>query len=711
MTLTAERPRSPTGAAAVELFMRPSSVAVVGVSAKPKTAGRTVLANLALNAFAGEVHVVGRADGEIDGHKVKPSIDELPEGVDLAVFTLPAGGVKEALEACARRRVRAVTIFSSGFAEAGNREAQDELVEIAEGGGMAILGPNCLGYTNLVDGMPISFANARTVPAFPTDGKHPAVAMVSQSGGLMAFASLTLAARALPVSYTVATGNEAGIGMPDFIRFFAQDEATKVIALYLEEIRDPQGFLAAAAEARAAGKSLVAIHPGRGEKGRSAIQSHTGALAGDYATMQTHLARAGVVLVDTLEEWVDVIELLARYPVPPTRGPGVLTFSGGFCAIAHDFFEDLGLEMPRLTERTEAELAPQLPSYIPPRNPLDLGTQAIWQPELTGIGTSALIRDEAVGSVLVAINSGTAASQAIYGPHFIEALKGQAKPAILGFPAPDLNAEFEAAVHENGLILSRSLERSMRALARVTHHGRDLERAARSVAAAPFETLPVLGSGPQPEWLGKQLLAAIGVRTPAGGLATDLAAAEAIAAKVGYPVALKAQAGTLAHKTEAGGVLLGIKDAADLRAAWQSLHDNVAKAQPGLVLDGVLVERMADKGLELVIGAKRDPKWGPVVLVGLGGIWVEALGDVRLLPADMAESDIVEELYRLRSAKLLDGVRGAPPADVEAVARTAALVGRLMLTVPEIVEIDLNPVFVHAKGQGLTAVDALVITR
>jgi acyl-CoA synthetase (NDP forming) len=526
----------------------------------------------------------------------------------------------------------------------------------------------------------------------------------------MAYASLTLAARALPVSYTVATGNEAGIGVPDFIDFFARDAVTRVIALYLEEVRDPGGFLAAAARARSAGKSLVAIHPGRGERGKAAVQSHTGALAGDYATMSVHLARSGVVLVETLEEWVDVIELLARYPEPPTRGPGVLTFSGGFCAIAHDFFEDLGLEMPPITEETVAELAPQLPAYIPPRNPLDLGTQAIWQPELTGIGTSALIEDESVGSVLVAVNSGTAKSQGVYGPHFVAALKGQKKPAILGFPAPEMNEAFEASIRENGLVLSRSLERSMRALARVTHHGRDLERAARSVSHAPFGELPALGAGPQPEWLGKALLGAIGVRTPEGGLATSLAAAQEIAAQVGYPIALKAQAGALAHKTEAGGVMLGIADADALAAAWTMLHDNVARARPGLALDGVLVERMASKGLELMIGARRDPKWGPVVLVGLGGIWVEALGDVRLLPPDMAEADIVEEMGKLRSAKLLEGFRGAPRVDLAAVARTASLIGRLITTVPAIVEIDLNPVFVHGEGEGLTAVDALVVT-
>ncbi|MCW2395317.1 MULTISPECIES: acetate--CoA ligase family protein [unclassified Sphingobium] len=698
------------GADAVALFMRPRSIAVIGVSAKPKTAGRTVLANLQLNAFDGDVHVVGRAEGEIDGYPVTQSIDDLPEGIDLAVFTLPAAGVKDALEACVRRGVKAVTVFSSGFAEAGNRAGQDELVRIAYEGNVALLGPNCLGYTNLVKGLPIGFANARKVAKLAPDDPNPAIAMVSQSGGLMAYASTNLAARHLPMAYTVSTGNEAGIGIPDFIDFFAQDEATKVIALYLEEVRDPQAFLAAARRAQAAGKALVAIHPGRGEKGKAAIQSHTGALAGDYATMQLHLDRAGVVLVETLEEWVDVIELLARYPAAPTKGPGVLTFSGGFCAIAHDYFEALDMEMPALTEQTRSELAPQLPVFIPPRNPLDLGTQAIFQPELIPLGTNALMADGNVGSVLIAINSGTAASQRGYGPMFIDSLKGKDRPAIMAFPAPEMDPDFEASVRANRLILSRSIERSMTALSRVTRHGRSLERSARSVTHTPFADLPTLGSGPQPEWLGKQLLFAMGIRVPAGGLATSLEEAEATAAKVGYPLAIKAQAGALAHKTEAGGVILGISDADELRRAWDDLHANVARAQPGLVLDGVLVEKMAPKGLELMIGAKRDAKWGPVVLVGLGGIWVEALGDVRLLPVDMAQEDIVAELMKLRSAKLLKGFRGSPPVDVQAVAHTAGLIGRLMETMPQIEEIDLNPVFVHPQGEGLTAVDALIIT-
>ena len=313
---------------------------------------------------------------------------------------------------------------------------------------------------------------------------------------------------------------------------------------------------------------------------------------------------------------------------------------------------------------------------------------------------------------MISIPTGTPKQAMLYLQALIEAMKGSTKPvvfSILGDQSP-LPPDFAALVREQRMILSRSADRSLRAMARATFYGRALERAHRVVAAQPFANLPKLGKGNQPEWLGKQLLAAVGVRIPVGGLATTVDEAVKTAAHIGYPVALKAQAAALAHKTEAGAVVLGVTDESSVRRAWEALRSNVQRAQPGLALDGVLVEKMAAKGLELVVGAKRDPKWGPVVLVGLGGVWVEAIGDVRLLPADLDAASIVAEIEMLRSAKLLRGFRGSPALDVAAVAHTAALVGRLMRTVPEIVEIDINPLFVHPNGEGVTAVDALIVT-
>jgi succinyl-CoA synthetase beta subunit len=228
---------------------------------------------------------------------------------------------------------------------------------------------------------------------------------------------------------------------------------------------------------------------------------------------------------------------------------------------------------------------------------------------------------------------------------------------------------------------------------------------------APFPGMPALRKGAQPEWLGKKVLSATGIRVPDGELAATPDDAVAIAKRVGYPVALKAQAAVLSHKTEAGGVMLNLTDEASLRAAWATMQHNVKGAAPGVTLDGCLVETMSRKGLELMIGAKRDPAWGTVLLLGLGGIWVEALGDVQVLPVDADETQIVEALHKLRTAKLLTGFRGAPPVDVEAVAKAVLAIGRLMQTTPGIVEIDVNPLMVHAKGQGATALDALIVAE
>jgi acyl-CoA synthetase (NDP forming) len=262
-------------------------------------------------------------------------------------------------------------------------------------------------------------------------------------------------------------------------------------------------------------------------------------------------------------------------------------------------------------------------------------------------------------------------------------------------------------------IVMRSPERALRALSTFTRYGR-IQAAAASAAAEvslPLADLPKLGKGTQAEWQGKQLLRTLGIKTPEGALATSPAEAAQIAASIGYPVVMKAQAAKLAHKSEVGGVLLNIKDEAALRAAWTQLFENVARADASMVLDGVLVEAMGERGLELVVGASRDAQWGPILMVGLGGIWVEALGDVQLLPPNLPQAAIIEKLKKLKASKLLTGFRGTPAVDLEAVAQVVATVGQLMLARPDITEVDVNPLVAYAKGKGVIALDALVVTN
>ncbi|HUZ67775.1 MAG TPA: acetate--CoA ligase family protein [Beijerinckiaceae bacterium] len=695
----------------VARLMNPKSVAIVGMSSKPGAAGHVILQNLTLNDFAGEIYLVGRSGGSIDGRPVLSSVDDLPVGVDLAVFTLPAAGVHEAMAACVRRRVGAAVVYASGFAETGERATQEALGALAQEGGVALLGPNCLGFTNAVDRVRVSFASALGVPRINVE-RDPPVAIISQSGGLLSHIRFALEARDLPVSYAVSTGNEAGLGLAEFIDFLTADDYTRVIILYVEQVRRPADFLRAAERARAAGKPVLMMHPGRTERARSAVSSHSGSLAGNHDIMRTLVAHAGILFIDTLDELVDAAEILARYPIPPVKGPGIITFSGAFCAIAYDFCEELGLDVPPLSPDCEARLASELPAFVSPQNPLDLTTQPLYQPDLMASAPKALLEDPELGSLLLSIPISSPKYGMLYLRGLLAAMERNAKPVVLSVlndRAP-LPADFVALAREQRVILSRSADRGLRALACVTFHGRSLARARSTVAARPFAELPKLGQGPQAEWLGKRLLAAIGIAVPDGTLARTAQEATEIARNVGYPVALKAQAGALVHKTEAGGVVLGIADETALQRAWDELASRIRLHRPDLQLDGVLVEAMAPKGLEMIVAARRDPQWGLFLLVGLGGIWVEAFDDVRLLPPDLDETSIVAELWELRAARVLDGFRGSPAADVEAVAHAVSLLGRLMLTEPSLEEVEINPLVVHPKGGGVTALDAFVVT-
>jgi len=695
-------------------MMRPRAVAIIGMSARPGAPGHTVLAHLPANGFAGPIHLVGRSAGEIDGRPVLAGVDDLPEGVDLAIFVLPAAAVREAVAGCVRRKVGAAVIFAAGFSELNSEGAaeQEAITAMAREGGLALLGPNCLGYTNFVDGIAVGIFGGTAIRRVDPTAR-PTLAVIGQSGGLVGHLRGALEARPLAVSHTITTGNEAGLGIADFIDHFADDAGVRAIVLYAENIRRPDAFLAASAKARANGRPVIMLHPGRGARAKEAARSHTGALAGDYAVMHTLAEHAGVVMVETLEELVDVAEILARFPIPPTKGVGIVTFSGAFCGIAYDFCEDVGLDIPPLSPETAAALRPQLPAFAPPNNPLDLTTQPAWQPELLGIGAKAVLDDPAIGSLVIAITVGAAPIALSYLDGLLPQVEGIAKPMTfiaMGDGAP-LLPEFVQRLNASPMIFGRSTERALRAMARVTAYGRRTAAAQPVARPAAFPSVPALGSGTLPEWRGKEVLAAIGIRVPGGALAHSADEATAVAGRIGYPVVAKAQAAALAHKTEAGGVIVGIGDEAALRRAWEDLHARVARAQPGLTLDGVLVEAMAAPGLELMVGARRDPLWGPVVLAGLGGIWVEALGDVRLMPADLPEDQIAAELQKLKTAKLLNGFRGAPPTDVAAVAAIVARIGRLMLTQPEIVEIDVNPLIAYGRGDGAIALDALIVTR
>lgn len=696
-------------------FFRPRSIAIIGMSSKPGSAGQVVLANVINGGYQGDIHLVGRSGGQLGKRPILTDIAQLPDDVDLAILMLPSEAVRGTVEACIARGIRGAVCFASGFAEMGDegRRQQQEIADIARAGGLALLGPNTVGYFNYADAFYVMMVPLVLPPRLnPEDG--PAVAIVAQSGGVGAHIAASLQARGVPLSYMMTTGNEAQQGLAEMVRFFATDPHTGAIVIYAEQIRSAEDFLDAARTARSHGKPIVMLHPGRSEQSQAAARSHTGALAGNHAAMRLMATHAGVLVVDSLEEVIDVGQLMLRYPQPPVGGLGLVTASGAICGLTQDYVEALDLALPPLaTEQAEA-LREHLPAFLPPRNPLDIGTLSAYQPSILKTGVAAILADPSVGSLLVSMPMPEPAASVEWLSYFLEGAAGSNKPAIYVMQNEDVPPcpEFIATARRHRAIVLRSPERALRALACATRFGR-IQAAANQQDGStrqPAASLPIMGSGTQPEWLGKQVLQALDIPTPPGALAKTADEAVNIAASIGYPVVLKAQAASLAHKSDAGGVLLNIADEAALRAAWQTLYDNIARAAPGLVLDGALVEKMGARGLELVVGASRDPQWGPILMVGLGGIWVEALGDVQLLPPNLPRQAIIDTLLALKGTKLLRGFRGLPPIDLEAVADVVAKVGQMMLDHPEITEIDVNPLVAFEQGKGVIALDALIVT-
>ena len=690
-----------------ERLLRPRSLAVVGASPEPFSLGGNVLANIERFGFGGDLHLVSRSRSEINGRACVESIDDLPTGVDTVVLVVPVPAVKEAIAACARRGVGGAVVFASGFGELGDEglRAQHEIGAMAREAGIALLGPNCLGLINFVDRVALTFE-----PVQPVVPSGPGICAIAQSGAMAGNIRMALLGGNVPVAYTLSTGNEAVVGAEDIIAGLLDDAAVRLFSVFVEQIRRPKRFLALAAEARRRGKPIVLMHPGRSVRSREAAKSHTGALAGDHAVMQTFVASEGVVLVDSLDELFDVSRLLTRYPQPAAGGAAIMSNSGAIRGFALDFCEQIELPLPELAPGTSDALKQVLPDFATIDNPLDITAQGMQKPSLFGDSAQALLRDSQVGALLVAAMGGSPAQQMAKWKSLRPVLEGADKPVALAYLGDSwpLSDEFLADIAESGVPFFRSPERAMRAFAHLMRYGRTLanteQRASLSVAASCS-----FARGPVVEYRGKAVLAEAGIAVPRGALASSRDDAVAIARELGFPVALKAQAATLMHKSDVGGVAVGIADEAALRTAWDVMVDRVTAARPEIVLDGILVEAMAPRGgVELIVGARRDPAWGEVLMVGLGGIWAEALGDVRLLPADSGARRIEAELDRLKGARLLHGYRGSPACDVPALVDALQRIGALIRSVP-LGEIDVNPLVVYPAGQGVLALDALMV--
>lgn len=683
-------------------------MAIVGASASPGALGASVLENLLRGGFSGDIHLINPKRVEIAGRACVASVEDLPVGVDAAVLAIPKAGVLAALAGLARRQVGGAVVFSAGFAEGGEagKDEQRQITKLASESGMAVMGPNCLGFVNNAANVALTFV--QTPAAQLSDGRKCAI--ISQSGAMAAVLASNLAGKDVGVALSVSTGNEAATSVEDYVDYVLTEGGVDVIGMIVEQVRDPQRFLKLARRAGEGGKSIVLLHPGSSAAARASAATHTGAMAGDYAVMRTLVERAGVIFAETVEELSDLIEMTVRGPVLASNGVAVLTESGAYKALTLDLAERVELDLPALGDEDSPALRAALPSFVPVSNPADLTAQALVDPDLYGRAIEALLDDDRIGAILLAIIQTDDATCGLKLPAIISALKRRAitKPVIYaglddGAVAP---AEYLREMRALGASCVPTGERAVRALARLT------ARRMNSVSVSkPRKRLPVElpeETGIVPEYRSKAILQAAGVPFVDGALATSIEEAIEAAEKIGYPVALKAQSPALPHKTEAGGVLLNLTSNAAIEAAWRTIHQSVAAYASDLKLDGLLVERMSGKGVEMILGATRDPLWGPVLLVGFGGVQAEVLKDFRILAPDLSPAEIKSEVLRLRGAPLLQGFRGAPPAALDALAAAAAMLGRLMLQEPRIIEIDLNPVVVHSEAEGISVLDALM---
>lgn len=697
--------------ASIARLLKPRSVAVVGASDKPGALGATLISNLDRAGYAGAIYPINPNRDKIGERACLPSVDALPDGVDVAVLAIPRAFVLDTIRGLAARGVGSAIIFAAGFAEDGEAgmAEQAEIGRIAAESGIVIEGPNCLGMVNHVDGVPLTFVETAIVPP----AGRRSVSVVSQSGAMAAVLCTTLLARELACSYSVSTGNEAASGVEDYLDWLVDDADTSVIAMIVEQFRDPARFIAAADRARAAGKPIVLLHPGKSSAARESAATHTGAMAGDYKLMRAKVERTGVIFAETLQELGDIAEILVRCAAMSHPSAAVLGESGAFKALTLDLAEELGLPLADLHDEDSPELRAALPPFVPVSNPLDITAQGLSQPIIYTQSLGALMDDARVGAVVAGIIQSDPITAKIKVPAIVAALDGRAisKPLVFAGldEGADMPAHYIADLRARGIPWFPTTERAFRALAALTR------RAALDLTNAAPDALSVAGlgdyAGVVAEYQAKALLGPLGISFPSGQFAADAEAAVAAAEAVGYPVAMKAQAAALGHKSDAGGVMLNLADADAVRAAFPKMVANVAAYNASITLDGVLIEKMGKRGLEMIVGAKNDPEWGPVVLAGFGGVTAEILADVALITPDLSEEAIVDKLYGLKQAALLKGYRGSPALDVAALAKLIRQISAVLLAEPRIAEMDLNPVILHPVGEGVVALDALMLVQ
>jgi acetyl coenzyme A synthetase (ADP forming)-like protein len=693
----------------LQTFFHPRGVAVIGASDNPAKLSHGVLRNLVTHGYRGPVYPVNPRGGEMMGLRVYPSVAEVPDPVDLAVVILSAERTVGAMEECGQRGIRAAVLIAAGFGELGarGRERETQLREVARRHGMRFIGPNCVGVIDTY--APIDTSFIRTMPG------QGGIGFVSHSGAVCGGAMDWAGTVDVGFSRIINLGNQVDVDVADALDSLAADPHTRVVVAYIEGLPDGRRFVEAARRLTPH-KPLVVLKAGRTPSGSRAVASHTGALAGADQAFQAACRRTGAIPVEDLEELVDAGLALAYQQPPPGPRMVILTNAGGPAAVGADALERQGLWLTDLSEETCARLREACPPGTMVGNPVDmLGGP---QPGHYVSALEVLLAAPEVDGVMVVF-----VPQAITPLHGVAVAIGRSaeeagKPVVCCIPGGGGIRAAARALHAHSVPHYLTPARAALGLGALWQYRHIRARPAsepgpvtevdRERAAALVETARAAGRQVLDPQAGAEVMSAYGLSVPPSGLASSGGEAVALAERFGYPVALKRIAPGVVHKSDAGGVALGLADADAVRAAFARIMG------PGPALnDGAgkraFVQRMASKSLEVIVGAQRDAQFGPLVMFGLGGATVEVLRDVAFRLAPLSEAEAREMVAETAAGRLLAGVRSQAPGDLDAVVEALLRVGQLMADLPEVAEVDLNPLIVGAAGEGAWAVDVRVV--
>lgn len=692
----------------VSSFFRPRTVAVVGAARQPEKVGHIVLANLLSAGFKGEVYPVNPRAKEILGRPCFSSVTDIPDTVDLAVIVVPAKSVAGIIGECADAGIPAAIVISAGFKESGPQGGAIEraVLEKARAGGVRLLGPNCLGVVSTPCGLNASFAGVMP----PSGG----VSFMSQSGALgTAILDLALT-EGIGLAHFVSLGNRADVSEADLLSTWADDPDTDVVVAYLESVADGSMFLDAA---RGFGdkKPFVVVKAGVSDAGGRAVSSHTGSLAGSDTAYEAAFKQAGIIRARTVQQLFDLASAFSHQPLPAGDGVAILTNAGGPGVLATDAADLADLALASLEAETIDRLRAVLPSAAALYNPIDILGDA--GPDRYAAALKTLEDDPGVRSLLVILSpqamtdpdgiarvvtdsaqrSGLTTLACFMGQSSVsDAWNLLREGSVPNYPFPERAVATLASMH----VYSRRRSLEQDSVPELIVHA---EMARQIVASMRSQGRDLIA-----EQRAADIAAAFGIPVPAGELAGDLSSAIDAAECIGYPVALKIASPDLLHKSDIGGIRLGIDSAQELASAYDDILGGLRSYAPDSVVDGVHVQRMVPSGREVIVGVDRDPVFGPLLMFGLGGIYVEILGDVtfRLVPVSPAEAHRM--VSETRSFGLLRGARGQRPADIDAIIDTIVRVSELVIQIPEIEELDINPLIVGNEGDGVFAADVRI---